>query len=167
MMQYSTSRLSDYTADLMNQRAADLFVMKAIGERVVDPDDLPGWLRARGFHTKAAVPPTGWRCRSHKRNRGIHRSRAAPLHHRTTRERHPHRSRAWTGTRLLTGATAAWAGELVQKALGSLTFGSGDLPPTKLVAQMAASTEFVRRGDLDVVEIIRDAAREQSRDGAR
>jgi hypothetical protein len=31
------------------------------------------------------------------------------------------------------------------------------LPPTKLVAQVVCSPEFVRRGDLEVVEILRNA----------
>ena len=164
MTQYSTSRLSDYTADLVNQRAADLLVVKAIGERVVDPDELPaGCGRAGSEHESRGAPDADGRCGSHKRNRGIHRSRAAPLHPRTTRGRHPDPAGPGRRTRLLTQPIAAWVGEAVQKPVGTVTFGSGDLAPYKLVSQVVCSVEFVRRGDLDVGRDSARGAREQSR----
>ena len=158
MMHYSTSRLADFTADLVTQRAADHLVMKAIGERVVDPDDLPGWLRARGWNTKAAVPPTQMGDADLTSETAaftglvLRRSVLGRLEGaiRTTPAMDG-------GTRLLTQPVAAWVGEAVQKPVGTVTFGSGDLSPYKLVSQVVCSVEFVRRADLESVEILREA----------
>ena len=158
MMHYSTSRLGDFTADLVTQRAADLLVVKAIGERVVDPDEFPSWLRARGWNTKAAMPPLQMGDADLKSEQaaftdlGLRQSTLGRLEGaiRTTPAMDG-------GTRLLTQPIAAWVGESVQKPVGTLTFGSGDLPPYKLVSQVVCSVEFVRRGDLESVEILRTA----------